>query len=208
MTHTGFSSFYRLAMVMALGLGLGFSTLSCNSGSSGPTAPEAGSGEGTLAINMIDEPTDEVCELWVYIQDLRVKPDGQPPVLLGNEIGVWDLLSLVQGVEAPLGTWGVDPGVYQFIEILLDESRSYVIERNLDDPGTDDAPNCFDDIQTPLQTPSKKFKVNGGPFNVSSVTRVTIDFDAKKSLKRKGSPNNPKGWQLKPKVSIVEVEEK
>ena len=36
---------------------------------------------------------------------------------------------------------------------------------------------------------------------------MTIDFDAKNSLKRKGSPNNPKGWQLNPKVSIVEVDE-
>jgi len=79
-----------------------------------------------------------------------------------------------------------------------------VIELDLDDPGDPENPNC---LETPsaLQIPSAKFKVNGGPFSVSGETTVTIDFDAKKSLKRKGSPDNPRGWQLNPKVSIVEV---
>ena len=227
--------FLELAAAVAICLVLGFSLNSC-SDSSSPTdpadnpVPGAGSGDstsdsgdsgsgdsgggddgttttGTLAIKMIDEPTEEICQLVVYIKDIRVKPDGESPMLLGTDIGSWDLLSLTQGVEAPLGTWVVDAGVYQFIEMLLDESRSHVIERNLDVPGTDDVPNCFDDIQTPLQIPSEKFKVNGGPFSVATETTVTIDFDAKNSLKRKGSPNNPKGWQLNPKVSIVEVDE-
>jgi hypothetical protein len=191
-----------LAICLVLVLSLG----SC-SGSSSPTEPgDGGNTTGTLAINMIDDPTDEICELWIYIQDIRVKPDGQTPMLLGNDIGGWDLLSLVQGVEAPLGTWVVDAGPYQFIEMLLDESQSHVIERNLDDPGPPEAPNCFDEILTPLQIPSAKFKVNGGPFSVTAETTVTIDFDAKNSLKRKGSSNNPQGWQLNPKVSIVAVD--
>ena len=169
----------KLATAVATCLVLGFSLNSC-SDSSSPTepvdnpVPEAGSGDGTsdtgdsdsgdsgggddgttttgsLAIKMIDEPTEEICKLFVYIRDIRVKPDGQPPMLLSDgRVGGWDLLSLVQGVEAPLGTWVVDAGPYQFIEMLLDESLSHVIERNLEDPGPPENPNCFDEILSPL----------------------------------------------------------
>lgn len=206
MKNQRFVANWTLPVTLAICLVLVLSLGSC-SGSSSPTEPgDGGNTTGTLAINMIDDPTDEVCELWIYIQDIRVKPDGQTPMLLGNDIGGWDLLSLQQGVEAQLGTWVVDPGVYQFIELLLDESRSYVIEVDLDDPGAPENPNC---LATPsaLQVPSQKFKVNGGPFSVTAETTVTIDFDAKRSLKRKGSSNNPQGWQLNPKVSIVAVDE-
>jgi hypothetical protein len=175
------------------------------SGGSGDNGGDGGTTAATLAIDMIDDPTEEICQLWVYIKDLRVKPDEESPVLLGNEIGAWDLLSLQQGNVAPLGSWEVEAGVYQFIEMLLDESLSYVIEVNPDHADDPTLPPCLE-TQTPLQIPSEKFKVNGGPFSVDSQTTVTIDFDAKKSLKRKGSPNNPKGWQLNPKVSIVGVE--
>jgi len=185
-----------LALILSLG--------SCSS-SSTPTDPDgSGNAASTLVINMIDDPTDEICELWVYIRDIRVKPDGQSQKLLGTEIGEFELLALQDGPAAPIGEWVVDSGTYQFIEILLDEASSYVIELDLDDPGDPENPNC---LETPsaLQIPSAKFKVNGGPFSVSGETTVTIDFDAKKSLKRKGSPDNPRGWQLNPKVSIVEV---
>ena len=177
-----------------------------NSGDGGSGNDGDGGATGaTLSIDMIDDPTEDICELWVYIKDIRVKPDEESPVLLGNEIGGWDLLSLQHGNVAPLGTWEVEAGLYQFIEILLDESLSYVIEVNPDHDDDTTLPPCLE-TQTPLQIPSEKFKVNGGPFSVDSPTTVTIDFDAKRSLKRKGSPNNPQGWQLNPKVSIVDVE--
>lgn len=173
-------------------------------GSGGGNGGDAGTSSGTLAIQMIDDPTDEICEIWVYIQDIRVKPDEESPVLLGTGIGLYELLALQDGPAAPLGEWVVDGGLYQFIEILLDEDQSYVVERDPDDPGDPETPNCLTE-PSDLQIPSEKFKVNGGPFTVTSETTVTIDFDAKRSLKRKGSANNPKGWMLNPKVSIVDV---
>lgn len=198
---------WKLSATLATFVVLVLPLASC-SGSGTPTEPNGdGNTASTLVINMIDDPTDEICELWVYIQDIRVKPDGQPQRLLGTEIGAFELLALQDGPAAPLGEWIVDAGTYQFIEILLDEARSYVIELDLDDPGDPENPNC---LETPsaLQVPSEKFKVNGGPFSVTAETTVTIDFDAKKSLKRKGSPDNPRGWKLNPNVSIVGVEER
>jgi len=178
--------------------------LASSCGGSSPTDP-AGvdpSQNGTLTIMMVDAPSDEICELWVYIKDLRVKQDGQPPVILGNEdIGFVELLELQDGQAVRLGDFRLERTRYQFIEILLDEDQSYVIESAGDDP---DHPICPGE-QVPLQIPSEKFKVNGDPFDVTRNTTVTLDFDAQKSLKRKGSAANPRGWKLNPDVSIVEV---
>lgn len=173
-------------------------------GSSSPTDPTPpGAATGNLKIMMIDAPADEICELWVYISELRVKPDGEPPVLLnGDEIGLVELLELRNGPPVELVNIGVEQGRYQFIEILLDEDQGFVVESASEDPAE---LVCPGDVVA-LQTPSSKVKVAGGPFDVTANTTITIDFDAKKSLKRKGSASNPKGWQLKPSVSITEIQ--
>ncbi len=174
-------------------------------GSSSPTAPNADTpASGQLTIMMVDAPTDEICELWVYIEDLRVKPDGQPSMVLDNQdIGLVELLALRDGPPVTLGEFGVEAGRYQFIEMLLDQDRSFVVESSSEDAGNLVCPG----EQVPLQIPSEKFKINGGPFDVGPNTTVTIDFDAEKSLKRRGSPTNPRGWQLKPEVSIIDVDQ-
>jgi hypothetical protein len=85
--------------------------------------------------------------------------------------------------------------------MLLDETQSYVVEK-IDPTDSDITLNCEEE-QTPLQIPSAKFKINGGPFEVDEFTEVLIDFNAKNSLKSTG---NGKTWQLKPDVSIAEVD--
>lgn len=157
---------------------------------------------GMLQISMTDAPTEEICQLVVYIEDLRVKKDGSPAQILGaaNGIGEYDLL-LLQDEQVILGNFDVEAGLYQFIEMLLDETRSYVVEKfEPDEPISTD--NCLA-TTSPLQIPSEKFKINGGPFEVDEHTEVLIDFDAKNSLKKK---SNDKGWQLKADVSIARVD--
>ena len=169
---------------------------------SGDSGDSGTSGQpGSLTINLTDLPTDEICQLWVYFEELRVKPDGGPPEFILQEFSgqAWDLLTLRNGVEEEMGEFVIEQGKYQFIEILLDQSRSSVVEKH---PDTE----CDPVGETvALQIPSQKFKVKGQPFTVDSATEITIDFDADQSLKRKGSEKNPKGWQLSPSVSIVEV---
>lgn len=174
-----------------------------------PSDPDNGA-MGSLRLSMTDDPTDEICELWVYIRDIRVKPDGQSQQMLElseSFVREWEILQLREGPPAVLGDFEVPQGRYQFIEILLDQSQSYVIER--EDP-QDPASLCLFDTPAAVQIPSQKIKVNGGPFDVDALTAITIDFDARKSLKRKGGGNGngnnrDKGWQLKPVISIVEV---
>ena len=182
--------------------GSGGSQAADGSGDSGSstTDPEP----GVLTLNLTDLPTDEICQLWVYFAELRVKADGQSAqiVPLGFDAEAYDLLTLRNGAEVEMGSFAIDQGKYQFIEILLDESQSYVVEKDAD--GSDCSIALGD--EAPLQIPSEKFKVRGNPFEVDDATAITIDFDADASLKRKGSSNNPKGWQLLPNVSIVRVD--
>lgn len=188
-----------------------------DAGTSGGSDGSGGSGgtssPGTVKIWLTDAPIDEICELWVFLQDVRVKPDGQPAQRLGIVGQAFDLLTLRDGQTALLGDFEVVQGRYQFIEILLDKSPAvtYVIEK--EDP-SDPNSACLPD-PVALQVPSSKIKVSGGPFDVTETTGITIDFDARKSLKRKGGGNGNgngngnngqgKGWQLKPVVTVVDV---
>jgi len=180
---------------------------SSDSSDDGSGTTDTGVTGGSLQISMTDAPTDEICELVVFIEELRVKKEGSPPQVLSptDGLGGYDLLLLQGGNEVSLGQFDVEATVYQFIEMLLDETNSYVVEKikpDLDDISPD---NCVKD-RSPLQIPSEKFKINGGPFEVDEHTEVLIDFNAKNSLKKKGNDKNNKGWQLKADVSIAQID--
>ena len=220
-----FQGFVVIACLVALA---GLLVIACSSDSSSPTEPVAdttasGSGSsdsgssdssddssdttdtdvtgGSLQISMTDAPTDEICQLVVFIEDLRVKKDGSPPEILGAVGAAYDLMQLQNGEQVLLGDFDVDQGLYQFIEMLLDESQSYVVEK-IDPEDLDITENCEIE-QVPLKIPSEKFKINGGPFEVDELTEVLVDFDAKNSLKTTG---NGKTYQLKADVSIVQID--
>ena len=178
----------------------GSSDGSGDSGDSGDTTDTDVTG-GSLQISMTDAPADEICQLVVFIEDLRVKKDGSPPEILGAVGAAYDLMQLQNGEQVLLGDFDVDQGLYQFIEMLLDESQSYVVEK-IDPEDLDITENCEIE-QVPLKIPSEKFKINGGPFEVDELTEVLVDFDAKNSLKTTG---NGKTYQLKADVSIVDVD--
>lgn len=158
----------------------------------GGTVSITGNSTGVLEISMKDAPIDDVSELWVYITGLKVKPAGGPVERLDTNSGLYDLLLLTDGVTELLVATEVGAGTYQFIEILLDEGQSYVVDRT-----TLEA--------LPLKIASQKVKLKGGPFEVleDGTTSVLFDFDAEKSLKRKGNGD----WMLKPFLSIVRVVE-
>lgn len=149
-------------------------------------------GRGTLKLWLTDAPVDEISELQVFVAEIKVKRDGSPVERFASGLGLVDLLTLQDGVTALVGQDEVEAGTYQFIELLLDEDQSYVIE--IDDPTLE---------HKPLKIPSEKIKVNGGPFDVleDGSTSVVIDFDAEKSLKKTGNGR----YQLKPHVTIDSV---
>ena len=217
--HPAFAPFCLLAALLLI------ATVACSGGSSSPTetvppgpvgAGDPGanddggtgtggdegdddgtpSGIGSLVIEMTDAPIEDIAELWVYVSGLKLKPAGGPVVRLREpELvpGLYDLLNLRNGISVILADAMIEATTYQFIEIELDQSRSYLVE--IADPL----------VQVPMQIPSNKAKLNGGPFDVlpDGTTTVLFDFDAARSLHRKGNGE----YQLKPFLQILEVEE-
>jgi len=181
---------------LSLGLAALLAAVGCSDSDDSPTTPRPGGEAGILTIEMTDAPIDDVAELWVYVSGLDVKPVDGPLVRLRPPemaAGLYDLLGLRDGVSAILFDAEVEATDYQFIEIELDQDRSFLIEK--DRPG----------VEVPVQIASGKAKLNGGPFRVrpDGSTSVLFDFDAAKSLKRKGNGD----YLLKPFLQIIRTTE-
>lgn len=157
----------------------------CNSDSS-PTAPNA----TQLAVELTDQPTDEVSEINVYISGLTVKHSEQPVEEIVADVGLVDLLTLTDGATELLATVPADPGEYEFIMVELDQSQSFVVDA---ETGTEMA----------LQIPSEEIKVLGG-FEVleDMTTTLTLDFDAEQSLIKLGNGN----WLMTPVIVLAGVD--
>ncbi|MDX1642725.1 MAG: DUF4382 domain-containing protein [Thermoanaerobaculia bacterium] len=154
-------------------------------GSDSPSGPAT----GTLAVEMKDAPIDEVSEINVYIVGLTVKPVDGPVDVIASEIGLVDLLELQTTTEL-LAVVNLEPGAYTFIQVDLDQDRSNVVEI---DSG----------LEQPLQIPSEEIKVVGGGFEVfpGDTTRLTLDFDANRSLLKLGNGD----WLLEPLILLENV---
>ncbi len=156
----------------------------CDDGGS-PTA----STRGTLTIQLTDQPIEAILEVNVFIAGLTVKRSGADVERIAGEVGVVDLLKLLDATQL-LVTAGVGAGSYEFIMVELDESRSSVVEGPVP-------------VTKPLKIPSQEVKVLGG-FDVmaSGETTVTLDFDASKSLHQEGNGD----WLLEPVIVMESVE--
>ena len=171
-----------LGLTTLLGTGL---LAGCSSDS--PTAGE----NSFLAVQLTDAPTDEVSEIQVYIAGLTVKHDQMPVERIAADIGLVDLLTLTGGATELLATVPAEPGTYQFIQVELDETQSFVIETATGD-------------QKPLQIASDEIKVVGG-FEVfeDMTTTLTLDFDAEQSLVQLGNGD----WLMKPVIVLDGVDQ-
>ena len=86
-----------------------------------------------------------------------------------------------------LVTLSVESGTYEFFQVDLDESGSYVVESG---------------EEKPLQIPSTEIKVLGG-FEVpeGEATTLLLDFDVDQSLVQEGNGE----WLLKPVIVMQQV---
>lgn len=147
-----------------------------------PTGPSNG---GRLAVRLTDAPIQNVSEVNVYIEGLRVKHVGEPEQRLSTDIGLIDLLELEDStmllVEA-----SVAAGEYEYIMIELDQERSHLTLSGAQQVG--------------VRIPSEKIKVFG-PFTVEEdvLTTVTLDFDAGDSLQQLGNGD----WLMTPIIVLL-----
>ncbi len=141
-----------------------------------------------MHIQLTDAPTDEVSEVNVFIVGLTMKHSERPVEQIAGEFGLVNLLDL-EDTSVLLVTLSVESGTYEFIQVDLDESRSYVVVKASGE-------------EEPLQIPSTEIKVLGG-FEVpeGEATTLLLDFDVDQSLVQEGNGE----WLLQPVIVMQHV---
>lgn len=175
-------TFLRIATSLGVVLALvPLALVSCSDSDS----PSAASG-AMLRVELTDAPTDELAAVNVYISGLTVKPTDGPVERIAQDIGPVDLLALRETRELLVAAQ-VAPGDYEFIRVEFDEAGSSVVD-------------AATNRELPLQIPSREIKVLGG-FIVApdATTTVLLDFDADRSLIRRGNGQ----WLLKPVILLA-----
>ena len=150
------------------------------------------SGNGTLAIALVDAPSPDVKGIVVTVDTVTAHSEQAGWVTVAHGPITVDLLTL-QDVSMKLGEVSLPAGTVTEIRLILaDAGPQYVV--------------LADDTHAPLKTPSgaesgEKLK---GRFEVSACSKhtVTLDFDGKNSIAyhETGGPNPE--WILRPVIRV------
>ena len=146
-----------------------------------------------LQIALTDGPDPSVKEVWVDIQQIEIlmSDTTHPLILNGSHPGVYNLLDFSDGKDTLLADATIPPGTISQIRLILGDNN-YIITR--------------DDVKIPLKTPSAQEsglkvqvhqEVNGG-----ILYRLTLDFDAGRSIVKAGNSGN---YLLKPVLRIISL---
>lgn len=174
---------FVLSIILALAL------FGCSKTS--PTAPQ--SGTGTLQVSMIDSPAsyDHVNIVVDSVQVHIATSDSTSGWTTINKVpATYDLLKLVNGANAVIGSATLPVGQYSQIRLYIGSGSTVVVNG----------------VAKPLTTPSGSqsgVKLNVNATIQPNVTYVlTIDFDAYRSIVTTGNPSNPT-YILKPVIRAV-----
>ncbi len=173
----------------SLAFTLGLALMGCSKSST--TAPQ--SSTGTLQINMIDSPAsyDQVNIVVDSVQVHISTTDSTNGWTTLNRIpATYDLLKLVNGANAVLGSAVLPVGQYSQIRLYIGSGSNIVVN----------------EVTKSLTTPSGS--QSGVKLNVNATIQpdityvLTIDFDANRSVVTTGNPSNP-SYILKPVIRAV-----
>ena len=198
--------FNRLFYVCAVFLML-MPLISCGGGGGG------GAGTGTLSLGLTDATTDQYQAIYVTIDEVQVKKQGEGEEESGwltvfDQSQTFNLLELVNGIIADLGIAELEAGQYGQMRLILgkqaDDSLN-ILDKTHDHPNyliKNDTENTI----VPLKVPSG-FKtgikiVKGFTIEVDGFTELILDFDALKSVVQAGNSGQ---WLLKPTIKVIET---
>lgn len=141
-----------------------------------------------LIIKMTDNPTD-LQQVNVDIQKVILKgADETQEIELGTNAGIYDLLSLQNGVEVILAEGPVEITTLKQIRLVLGGNNSVMQDGEMHE----------------LKTPSAQqsgLKINlSKPLDPIDEIEILLDFDAKESVKQQGNGS----FMLKPVIKVKE----
>lgn len=183
--------------IWGVALLLGLMAPGCDDDSTAPEEP------GTLRMHLIDAPAlvDSVEALTLVLSDVRVHASAEAE---GEDEGGWidlmtdtleveertfDLLELVNGVDAVLGETELAPGTYTQIRLIIEEAT-------LTRAGTTHPLSIPSGMQTGLKLIE--------PFEIVSneITNLTLDFDAGRSVRE--TPPGSGDYRLQPTIRVIQ----
>lgn len=139
-----------------------------------------------LNVRLTDGPGDYQ-QVNVDIREIRIKmaDDTTQWLLLNTNAGIYDLLTLQNGVDTLLATGNVPPAVLKEVRFVLGDDNSIMV----------------DSVLHPLETPSAqesglKIKVDKD-LNLD-INTLTFDFDAAQSILETGNGQ----YKLKPVIRV------
>jgi Domain of unknown function (DUF4382) len=192
--------FRRIGSVLGA---LGFAGLVACGGSddSSTVAPPMSNAQGTLRVALTDAPACGFDHVYVTVERVRVHQTssandndaGWSEIVL-NPAQRIDLLDLTNGVLAELGQTPLPAGQYTQVRLVLSPNGGGTpANAVVPTGGTETA------LDTPSATQSGLKLVHGFTVQPNTLTDLVLDFDACRSIVRKGNG----GFNLKPVIAVI-----
>jgi len=148
--------------------------------------------QAQLQVRLTDNPTADVKEVWVDIQQVEVIVNDQAPALLGGaHPGVYNLLDLTNGKDTLLADAMIPAGNISQIRLILGDNNFIVTHAG---------------NKLPLKTPSAQqsgLKVQVHQAVTGGILyRLVLDFDVARSIVEAGNSGN---IILKPVLRILSL---
>lgn len=145
-----------------------------------------------IRVLLTDAPLNDIVEAHVLIERVEVLGTGERITLLTDGPQPFDLLTLQEGVTAPLADLNIPDGTYTGLRLIVGEEASVLF-----DDGTVEALKIPSGSQSGIKIPLPALELT------EDVVEVTIDFDVSESFVKRG--NSGKGYIFKPVLKPLAV---
>ncbi|MBN2178549.1 MAG: DUF4382 domain-containing protein [Deltaproteobacteria bacterium] len=166
---------------------------------------ESSSAAGSLALKLTDAATNDYQAVYVTIEEVQVCLDDENDEEENNWYTVaepkrtYNLLELVNGVQAQLGVTDLDAGRYTQMRLIIGtEARdshpyaNYIVI-------VDDEDNPHE-LKVPSGSQTGIKLVSGFEIYENQTTELILDFDASRSVVKAGNSGK---WILKPVIKVI-----
>lgn len=152
--------------------------------------------KGALTLLLTDFPIQNknVTAVMVNFRSIEVNSADAGWITLadfGDAGKTFDLLKLQNGVTSPLGSFSLEPGVYEQMRFVLNDSNSVEVIAK--------GETTIEPLKTPSGQKTGIKLIHSFTVDSKGYTVLTVDFDAQKSIHY----NKAQGFILKPVISVV-----